>query len=90
MNPCVFGIIASILSSVSFVPQVIKVYRERSANDISTLTFLAITIASCLWIAHGVTIADWPLIITNVIVAALSSAMLLAKRLFRAKKGGVA
>ncbi|MDX9722607.1 MAG: SemiSWEET transporter [Myxococcota bacterium] len=78
------GIVAGSLTTLSFVPQVLKVYRERRADDLSLGMFLAFCLGVALWIVYGVLIASAAVIIANVITFFLSAAIVVAKLRFSA------
>jgi MtN3 and saliva related transmembrane protein len=85
MNPRIIGTVATILSAIATMPQVCKVYRERSANDISFLSYLTVMTASILWGIYGFLIKEWPIIACNVIIIPLAFMTLIAKWIFRGK-----
>lgn len=73
------GYLASILTTVSFVPQAYKTWKSRSAKDISLTMFLMMTVGVFLWLTYGVLRHDNPLIIGNVITFLLSGVILYYK-----------
>jgi MtN3 and saliva related transmembrane protein len=75
----VVGLAAASCTTFAFVPQVIKTWRSRHADDIS-LGWLAIfSTGLVLWLAYGVWLADLPLIASNVITLLLVSIILYVK-----------
>ena len=86
----IVGALATLCSTTSFVPQAWKVVRTRDTSAISKRMY-AITVAGfSLWLAYGVLLGQWPLIVTNGICLVLSSFILLMKALPRAQKEKVA
>ncbi len=57
------GTCAATLTMFSFVPQIIKVLRNKSAKDVSLMTILQLSLGVTLWIAYGYYLKD-PVIIT--------------------------
>ena len=57
------GIAGSIFSSVSFLPQVIKLWKTKSAKDLSMMTLLFLILNVSTWLTYGVLIDDLPIII---------------------------
>ncbi|MBU2638503.1 MAG: hypothetical protein KJ955_06010 [Nanoarchaeota archaeon] len=51
--------------AVSNLPQAYKIFKRKSAKDISILTFGTLFIGVFLWILYGIEINNFPLIITN-------------------------
>ena len=70
----------------SFVPQIIKVLRTKSAKDVSLITLLQLTSGVLLWIAYGVHLRD-AIIITANAVTLISMAILLCLYRKYAKAG---
>lgn len=58
----VIGVAAAILTTFSFIPQIIKVYRNKSAKDVSLLTLLQLSGGVFLWVIYGIYRSD-PIII---------------------------
>jgi len=63
--PTVLGIVAGVCTSFSFVPQVIKAWRNGDTEAISKRMYLASLAAYSLWIVHGVMIASTPVMMFN-------------------------
>ena len=77
------GIAGSIFSSVSFLPQVIKLWKTRSAKDLSMMTLLFLILNVSTWLTYGVLINDLPIIITNIIVLSMVLLMVYFKLTFK-------
>lgn len=67
MNPSIeiIGIIAGLITTFGWVPQVLKVARERKAGDISLAATSAISAGVLLWTLYGVLIGSWPVVLAN-------------------------
>ena len=73
------GAAAALCSMTSFVPQLIKIWRERDAASVSWRMY-AVTVAGfSLWIAYGVLTGSWPVVASNSVCLALSAAILALK-----------
>ncbi|MEQ8601888.1 MAG: SemiSWEET transporter [Marivibrio sp.] len=59
------GLAAGALTTLAFLPQVVKTWRTRSTADISLWMFLAFLTGVGLWLAYGLLIGDAPLIAAN-------------------------
>jgi MtN3 and saliva related transmembrane protein len=59
------GIIAGICTGVSLLPQLIKIIKEKKADDISYLTLFILLTGLAGWVWYGILIEDYPIIITN-------------------------
>jgi len=78
--PSAIGVVAAGLSMSSFVPQVLKLLRERDAEGVSTRMYLVTVAGFAAWIAYGLLIRSWPVAGSNVINLALAATILLLKR----------
>ncbi len=76
------GMIAGTISAITFLPQVIKTWKSKSAKDISVLMFSFATISVILWLIYGILINNWPVIYTNGCVLILSLIMVYFKLKF--------
>lgn len=75
----IIGLAAGFLTTVAFVPQVTKVWRTKSAKDVSLKMFIAFSIGVALWLAYGIMLGEWPIILTNAVTLALALAVLVMK-----------
>jgi MtN3 and saliva related transmembrane protein len=85
MNTELIGAIAGLLSCITFVPQVIKTWRAKSAEGVSLLMFVIAAASTVLWIIYGVSIDSRSVIYTNIVVLILSSIMLMLQLKFAKK-----
>jgi MtN3 and saliva related transmembrane protein len=61
----VIGLIAALFTTISLLPQLIKVYKTKSTKDISTGMFALFGGGVLLWFIYGLLIKDLPIIIAN-------------------------
>lgn len=78
----IVGFAAGFLTTVAFVPQVTKIWKSRSAKDISVQTFLAFTLGVGLWLVYGILMGELPMIVWNGVTLVLAGAILVMKRKF--------
>jgi MtN3 and saliva related transmembrane protein len=84
MDPVtLLGLAAGSLTTVAFVPQVVKIWRTRSADDISTIMFLLFATGVFLWLLYGIVINSIPIIVSNAITLALAVVIVILKLRFR-------
>ena len=74
------GLVAATLTTAAFVPQLVKVWRSRSAADLSVVTLLVFSAGLALWLVYGVRIGAPPVIAANAVTLALNLAILVLKR----------
>jgi len=75
----ILGYTAGAITSLTFLPQVIKTWKEKSAKDVSLLMFMVAASNEVLWIIYGILQNDWVIILTNVCVLAMSLVMIFLK-----------
>ncbi len=73
------GLMAGILTTVSFLPQFLKAWKSKSTGDISLGTCTLITIGIFFWLCYGILKADLPIIIANAISLAITLGILFLK-----------
>ena len=73
------GFAAATLSTVAFVPQVLRIVRTRSAHDISWWMFGIMTVGASLWLVWGLATGATPVIAANVVTLLLLSLILVLK-----------
>ncbi|MDD4308452.1 MAG: SemiSWEET transporter [Thermoplasmata archaeon] len=65
MDSFTIGIVAGTLTTISFIPQIIKIYKTKDAKDLSILMFLIFSLGVLLWLTYGIVIGELPIIIAN-------------------------
>lgn len=76
------GSAAGTLTTIAFVPQVLKTWKTKSTKDISTGMFLIFSLGVVLWLIYGISLQAWPIIIANSITLVLASSILWMKFAF--------
>jgi MtN3 and saliva related transmembrane protein len=79
----ILGMTAGTISSITFLPQVIKTWQTKSAKDISLWMFLLVTGSVILWLVYGLLKNSIPIIYTNSMVLIMSLIMLYFKFRFK-------
>lgn len=77
------GAAGGIVSSVTFLPQVIKIWKTKSAKDLSMGTLLFLVLNVSLWLLYGILTNLYPIIITNGIVLSMVFIMVYFKLTFK-------
>ena len=73
------GLAAGLCTSLSFVPQVLKAWREGDVEAISKRMYVASLVAYGLWIVHGMMIASVPVILFNAVNVVFAGLILVLK-----------
>jgi MtN3 and saliva related transmembrane protein len=79
----IMGIIAGGLTTTSLVPQVIKTYKSRSAEDLSLKMFSLFSLGVLLWLIYGFINKDLPIILANAFTLLLALTLLFFKFRFK-------
>lgn len=79
----VVGLGAGTLTTLAFIPQVVRIWRTRSTRDISLPTFAALALGTTLWLTYGILLDDVPLMAANGITLGLIAAVLWGKLTFK-------
>ncbi len=79
----IVGFVALMASSFGFLPQVVKTFRTKKAEDISLYTLILLITASSSWTAYGLSKSDFFIILTNVIIFVLVLVLTLMKLSYR-------
>lgn len=60
------GILASLCTATSGIPQALKMYRRKSSDDISAMMLWQIALGNAAWLLYGYGITSWPLMIASI------------------------
>ena len=75
----ILGYAAGGLTAITFLPQVIKTWRDRSAKDISMTMFVIAFVNEVMWLVYGFMIDNLVIILTNAAMLFMSGAMIALK-----------
>jgi len=70
------GLAAGLLTTISLVPQVLKIWRTRSAKDVSRKMFIAFCSGVALWLLYGILHREPPIVLWNAVSLALGLTIL--------------
>jgi MtN3 and saliva related transmembrane protein len=76
------GMVGVVTGSMTFVPQVYQAWVTKSVGDLSIWMILILLLNVSIWLVYGITGKDKPMILANLIIMALSLAMLYFKLTF--------
>jgi len=79
----ILGLVAGTITSITFLPQVVKIWQTRSAKDLSVMMLLLLMLGVVLWLIYGLVIMSAAIIYTNSMVLAMSLIMLYFKLKFK-------
>ncbi|MBK5278804.1 MAG: SemiSWEET family sugar transporter [Bacteroidia bacterium] len=77
------GLSAGAFTTISFLPQVLKTWKSRSAKDLSLGMFSFFCVGVVMWLAYGIMMRDIPVIAANLLTLVLASTLLFFKLRFK-------
>ena len=81
------GTAAAFLTTASFVPQAWLSFKTRDVSGVSLLMYSVFTAGVALWLAYGLLLGAWPIVIANTITLALALMILGMKLVFGRPSG---
>lgn len=79
------GVIAGTLTAISAIPQIIKVIKEKKAQNVSPVMFMVLLTGNGTWFYYGLLIDDLPIMITNAFSFLLDLVMIFLNYKFKVK-----
>jgi MtN3 and saliva related transmembrane protein len=76
------GYAAALLTTISFVPQVLHTWKSRRTGGLSLGMVTLFTLGVALWLAYGIALGAWPVIAANAVTLALAAFLLAMKLRF--------
>ena len=77
-----FGYFAAILTTLAFIPQLIKTLKTKKADDVSLTTLIMFLTGVAAWIIYGIQISSKPILIANTITFLLNFLILVFKLIY--------
>lgn len=75
----IVGIAAGVLTAVSMLPQLIKIVKEKKAEDVSIIMLVVLISGLILWTVYGFMRDDMPIIITNCFSVLVNASLLVLR-----------
>ncbi len=75
----ILGLMAGTITSITFIPQVIHVYKTKSAKDISITMLLLLVLGVSMWLGYGIIVKSVSIIYTNSMVFLMACILLFFK-----------
>jgi MtN3 and saliva related transmembrane protein len=79
----VLGLVEGTLTTLSFLPQLLKAWQSRSTHDISFGMLALFSAGLVLWIVYGLIVADVPVIMANSVTLVFVGLILVLKLRYR-------
>tara|TARA_Y100001968_G_scaffold92197_1_gene82900 strand:- start:111 stop:386 length:276 start_codon:yes stop_codon:yes gene_type:complete len=74
-----FGFLAAFLTTVAFLPQLYKIWKTKSADDVSLIMLIIFIIGLICWIIYGLNIDSIPILVANIITFIFNFSILILK-----------
>ncbi|MCS6767260.1 MAG: lipid-A-disaccharide synthase N-terminal domain-containing protein [Candidatus Nitrosocaldus sp.] len=88
MVDTIIGMIAAVLTTSSFIPQIFKAYRSKSMDDVSPYLMLLFIAGASMWLVYGIFKADPVIIVANILALAFNMTLLLMKLIYSRRRYG--
>lgn len=88
LDPDHLGLIAGALTTAAFVPQAWRVWRRRSADDLSLPTFFIFSAGVACWLLYGFSIRSLPIILANLATLSIAVSIVVMAVRFRGRHRG--
>ena len=75
----ILGYAAGALTAFTFLPQVLKTWKEKSAKDVALNMFIIAFVNEIMWLVYGIMINNWIIIATNAVMLIMSGIMIVLK-----------
>lgn len=79
ISPEWIGYAAALLTTLAFVPQALKTIRSRDTHGISLAMYVVFTLGVGCWLAYGIALESWPMILANIVTLGLAATILSLK-----------
>ncbi len=73
------GTLAGALTTIAFIPQVVKTWRSGRTHDISLWMFILFSAGVLMWLVYGILLSAWPIVVANGITLLLALSILYLK-----------
>jgi MtN3 and saliva related transmembrane protein len=75
----IIGTVAATCTTVSFIPQVLKILKTRNTEGVSLRMYIVFTIGVICWLVYGILLSDLPIILANTTTLVLASIILVCR-----------
>lgn len=73
------GLVAGVLTTIAYLPQLIKIWQSKSADDLSWSMLIILCAGIILWLVYGFSVRDIPIVAANIVTFVLASIILVLK-----------
>ena len=73
------GLAAAICTTISFMPQVIRIIKLKETRDLSLLTYILLEAGILMWLVYGIMLSNMPIMLANGITLCFTTVILIMK-----------
>lgn len=77
------GFVAAILTTIAYLPQMIKIIKSKSAKDVSLSMYIVMCSGIFMWLVYGLLISSYPVIFANAITLVFVTIILIYKMRYK-------
>lgn len=82
----IMGHLGALLSSITFIPQVLQAWKTKSVGDLSMNMLLIVITSTVVWLVYAISLGLLPVIIANSVIFILSALLIYFKLTFKEPK----
>ena len=75
----IVGLLAGLFTTLSFIPQIAKIYRTQRTRDLSLSTYVLLAIGLFLWVIYGVVLRQIAIVLPNSVVLVMAIYIIILK-----------
>ncbi len=82
----IIGLIAATLTTIAYVPQVIKTWKTKDVSTLSLTMYIVMFLGVSMWFTYGVLLKSIAIVLANIVTGILTFTLILLKLKYRGKK----
>ncbi|MBW4560900.1 MAG: SemiSWEET transporter [Mojavia pulchra JT2-VF2] len=82
----ILGLTAGVLTTIAYLPQLIKTWKSKSADDLSWSMLVVLCVGIILWLVYGTYVHDIPIIAANIVTFVFAGMILVLKIKYKSVK----
>ncbi len=75
----IVGLIAGVLTTIAYLPQVRKTWKTKSVKELSLSMYIVMFVGVMLWLTYGMLIDSISIILANIVTGVLTSLLIYFK-----------
>ncbi len=82
----IIGLIAATLTTIAYVPQVIKTWKTKDVSTLSLTMYIVMFLGVSMWFTYGVLLKSIAIVLANIVTGILTFTLIFLKLKYRGKK----